>query len=75
MKTRRDYTEAVSAVFNSEIQSDHFGNNQTLSIEGSSLEFHDANGIRLEVHSHFANNSQNAASTHAHMDVLIRYII
>jgi hypothetical protein len=76
VKTRRDYAEAVSAVFNSEIQSDHFGNNRSLSIEGSLIEFHDENGIRLEVHSHFADKSdQNAASTHAHMDVLIRYLI
>jgi hypothetical protein len=68
VKTRRDYAEAVSAVFNYEIQSQHFG--------GSSIEFHDENGIRLEVHSHFADKSdQNAASTHAHMDVLIRYLI
>jgi hypothetical protein len=63
-------------VFNYEIQSQHFGNNRSLSIEGSSIEFHDENGIRLEVHSHFADKSdQNVASTHAHMDVLIRYPI
>jgi hypothetical protein len=54
-------------------QSDHFGNNQSLSIEGSSVEFHDDNGILLEVHSHFADKSdQNAALTHAHMDVLMK---
>jgi hypothetical protein len=76
VKTRRDYAEAVSAVFNYEIQSQHFGNNRSLSMEGTSIEFHDKNGIRLEVYSHFADKSdQNAASTHAHMDVLIRYLI
>jgi hypothetical protein len=76
VKTRRDYAEAISAVFNFEIQSDHFGNNRSLSIEGSSVEFHNDNGIRLEVHFHFADKSdQNVASTHAHMDVLIKQLM
>jgi hypothetical protein len=39
VKTKRDYAERLSAKFNMEIQSDHFGNGRSLSIEGSSVEF------------------------------------
>jgi hypothetical protein len=69
---RRDYAEAISDVYSFKIQSDHFRNNQSVSIEGSSVEFHDENGIQLEVHSHFADKSDQ---THAHMDVLIKQLM
>ena len=37
----RDYTERLSAHFNLEIQSDHFGNGMSLSIEGYNIKFVD----------------------------------
>lgn len=77
IRTRRDYAEAITALFNWQIQSDHFGNNRTLSIEGSGVEFHTADGkTRLETHSHFSDDSdQNAATTHAHMCKLITKLL
>jgi hypothetical protein len=73
------------AKFNMEIQSDHFGNGHTLSIEGSSVEFYSRrevktyaaitaalHAIQMEFHSHFSDKSrQDAASTTAHMIILI----
>jgi hypothetical protein len=40
VKTKRDYAERLLAKFSMKIQSDHFGNERTLSIEGSSVEFY-----------------------------------
>jgi hypothetical protein len=72
-----------------EIQSAHFGNNRSLSIEGvgvlvftkASIEkFAESNDPALlqslmDFHSHFADFSQqDAASTHAHMEVLIKHL-
>jgi hypothetical protein len=39
VKTKRDCAERLLATFNMEIQSDHFGNGRSLSIEGSSVKF------------------------------------
>ena len=39
--TERDYAEGLKAEFDKEIQSEAFGYNRTLSIEGSSWEYHD----------------------------------
>jgi hypothetical protein len=75
VKTKRDYAERLSAKFNMEIQSDHFGNGRSLSIEGSSAELfprQDVKRIEMEFHSHFSDKSrQDAATTSAHMTVLI----
>jgi hypothetical protein len=72
----------LSATFNLEIQSEHFGNGRSLSIEGSTVETHEILGdnvekrTRLQFHSHFSNNSrQDAATTTAHMTVLIDALI
>jgi hypothetical protein len=45
VNTRRDYAERLSAKFNLEIQSDHFGNGRSLSMEGSSVELFSAAAI------------------------------
>ena len=37
-----DYTERLSAHFNLEIQSDHFGNGRSISIEGCNIELVDS---------------------------------
>jgi hypothetical protein len=86
VKTRRYYAERLSAAFDLEIQSEHFGNGRLLSMEGSSVEFHLADLLReykagnLEVEeleqqfefiSHFSDVSrQDSTTTNAHMDVL-----
>jgi hypothetical protein len=58
VKTKRDYgAERLLAKFKVEIQSDHFGNGRTLSIEGSSVELYS----RLEVETYAAMT----ASSHA----------
>ena len=71
--TRRDYADRLVAAFELEIQSGHFGDNVTLSMEGCSVEFHKGDGeIKMHFHFHFADKSpQNANSTNAHMEVMI----
>jgi hypothetical protein len=89
--TRRDYAERLNAKFNLEIQSDHFGNDRDLSIEGVSVHLHtlesltayaetheiwNLNEPRMEFHSHFSDNSkQDAATTHEHMDRLVNLLL
>jgi hypothetical protein len=87
--TRRDYAERLNAKFNLEIQSDHFGNDRDLSIEGVSVHMHELESLvsyleaqdvstlvqRMEFHSHFSDNSkQDAATTHEHMDHLVNLL-
>jgi hypothetical protein len=45
-QTRQDYVERLSAALDLEIQSNHFGNSQVLSMESSSVEFHIAYLLR-----------------------------
>ena len=83
IKSRRDYAERLVAVFAEEIQSEHFGGNTSLSIEGFALEYYpedNNNGnepvTKGEFHSFLSNESdQNAATTTAHMYELIKYLI
>lgn len=73
VRCRRDYAERLSAVFDEEIQSEHFGNSRSLSIEGSSVEAHATMGTtpQMTFHSHFSDGSrQDAAATHEHMKCL-----
>ena len=65
----RDYAEHLSVHFNLEIQSDHFGNGRSLSIECCNIQYidedHEENS---ELHSHLLDDSrQDASITHAHM--------
>ena len=65
----RDYAERMSANFNLEIQSEHFGNGRSLSIEGCMIYIvnQNMNGY-MEFHSYFSDDSrQDASTTHAHM--------
>ena len=82
IKTHCDYAEHLTARFNLEIQSSHFGNNGSLLIEGCTVEHHDVNdtdemvgdgeNTKLVFHLHFADESaQNAATTNAHMCVIL----
>ena len=50
--------------FNLEIQSDHFGNGRSLSIEGCMIDIVDQelNGC-MEFHSHFSDDSRQYSST------------
>ena len=75
--TRRDYADKLIAEFDLEIQSTHFGDSVTLSMEGCSVEFIDGNGnVKMHFHFHFADKSpQNAASTNQHMDVMMTELI
>ena len=65
----RDYVERLSIHFNLEIQSDHFGNGRSLSIEGNNIQYIDEDDEEhSEFHSHLSNDSrQDASTTHAHM--------
>jgi hypothetical protein len=87
--TRRDYADRLTAKFNLEAQSDHFGNDRDLSIEGSAVEFHTVSSLeeyqqsldfskleqRKEMHSHFSDNSkQDAPTTYEHMEVLVNHL-
>jgi hypothetical protein len=78
IKTIRDYTERLNAAFDQEIQSEHFGNSRSLSIEGCAVEMV-VNVLegesKLEFHSHFSDESrQDACMTMAHMEVLIEHL-
>jgi hypothetical protein len=78
IKTIRDYTERLNAAFDQEIQSEHFGNSRSLSIEGCAVEMV-VNVLegesKLEFHSHFSDESrQDACTTMAHMEVLIKHL-
>ena len=71
--SERDYAERLTKELDAEIQSDHFGDNQTLSIEGVTLQLHnklyDGNPnkieskYRLDFHSHLADFSKQDAAT------------
>ena len=69
----RDYAERLSAHFNLEIQSDHFGNGRSLSIEGNNLQYIDEDHEEhSEFHSHLSDDSrQDASTTHAHMTSML----
>ena len=84
--TERDYAEGMKCEFDQEIQSEAFGYNRTLSIEGSSCEYHvqdpdnDTGNtetcIKMDFHSHFSDSSkQNAATTYEHMKTSITHMI
>jgi hypothetical protein len=79
IKTHRDYAERLLAIFDLEIQSSHFGNGRSLSMEGSSVETYLKEEIdlylsgeipstadmtrKLEFHSHFSDCSRQDCST------------
>ena len=80
MFSERDYAERLVKQLDGEIQSDHFGDNPTLSIEGCTLQYHKylpsstnttkehESFIAFDFHSHFADFSrQDAATTFEHM--------
>ena len=62
--TVRNYAERLSAHFDLEIQSDHFGNGRSLPIKGCSVELSMNNSTScLKFHSHFSDDSRQDAST------------
>ena len=65
----RDYAERLSAHFNLEVQSDHFGNGRSLSIEGNNLQYiDDDHNEHSEFQSHLSVYSrQDASTTNAHI--------
>ena len=76
-----DYAERLQKELNGEIQSDHFGENSTLSIEGCTLQYHqpqpdtnkEVNPLNpvMDFHSHMSDYSrQDAATTFEHMCVM-----
>ena len=81
--TKRDYADRLQTAFSMEIQSDHFGKQRSLSMEGSTIEYHltnlkvQSNNLRnkmttTEFHSHLADEStQDSATTHEHMKEMI----
>jgi hypothetical protein len=91
IKTHRNYAERLLAIFDLEIQSSHFGNGRSLSMEGSSVETYLKEEIdlyesgqiltsavtrKLEFHSHFSDCSrQDSSTTHEHMSALFRHLM
>ena len=71
--TVRDYSERLSDHFDLEIQSDHFGNERSPSIEGCSVDVSMNSSIsRLQFHLHFSDDTRQYASiTNAHMMKMI----
>ena len=68
---RRDYAERLAGLFDMELQQSHFGTTCSVSMEGCRIEYMNEGEISMEFHTHLADKSdQNAASTHAHMEVL-----
>ena len=68
VKTIRDYAERLKFELNQEIQSEHFGNSRTLSIEGCSCRYMKDDVCYMEMHSHFSDDKrQDSRTTHRHM--------
>ena len=69
----RDYAGRLSTHFNLEVQSNHFGNSRSLSIEGNNLQYIDEDHEKnSEFHSHPSDDSrQDASTTHAHMTSML----
>ena len=60
----RDYAERLSTYFNLEIQSDHFGNGRSLSIECCNIQYIDEDHEEhSELHYHLLNDSRQNAPT------------
>jgi hypothetical protein len=90
IKTIRDYAERLLAKFNLEVQSSHFGNGRSLSMEGSTALFYLIEEIEkyqrgekrledirpiMQSHSHFSDDSrQDASTTFEHTSKLIEYL-
>ena len=56
----RDYVEHLSAHFNLEVQSYHFGNGRSLSIEGCNIQYIDGDHEdHSEFHSHLSDEVKN----------------
>ena len=74
---RRDYADRLIGKFDMEIQSTHFGDSITLSMEGYSVEFNTPEGvIKMNFHFHFADKSpQNASSTNTHMEAMFEKLL
>ena len=69
----RDYAGPLSAHFNLEVQSYHFGNGRSLSIEGCNIQYIDGDH---EEHSKFyyhlsGDSRQDTSTIHAHMISLL----
>ncbi len=79
IKVRRDYTDRLVAEFAKEIQTEHFGGNQTLSMEGIAMEYVETSNdlieekaVKGEFHSFLSDESdQGAATTAAHTERFI----
>ena len=80
---KRDYSEALKAESEMEINSDAFGFNKSISIEGSTCEYHNKyqnyernqGNMKMDFHSKFSDNSdQNAATTLENMKNFIHWI-
>ena len=65
----RDYAERTSTNFNLQIQSEHFGNRRSLSIEEYIIYVVDQDlNSNMEFHSHLSDDSrQDSSTTHAHI--------
>ena len=78
--TERNYAEALKAEFGIEIQSEVFGFDCTIYIEGSNCEYHDKylncvsneGNVKMNLHSHISDDSDhNVATIFEHMKIFI----
>ena len=81
--TERDYAESLKSKFGMEIQSEAFGFNRNLSIEGSTCEYHNKQhndeinegNMKIDFHSKFQMTSaKNAATTFENMKKFIHWM-
>ena len=74
-----DFTECLSVKHNEEIQSSHFGQGCTVSIEGYTCHYRDPDDgskLILDFHSYLSDNkTQNAATVQNHMEKLLEFLI
>jgi hypothetical protein len=83
IKVQCDFADRLVAAFLTEIQSEHFGGNQTLSMEGLAMEYIDASSILNEqkslkgqFHSFLSDDSdQGAATTAAHTEKFLKLLL
>ena len=72
-----DFTEAITLVHQGEIQSNHFGGNATVSIEGYTAHYLDpvSQETKFDFHSYLSDDKTQIASTvHCHMTKLVNFL-
>ena len=76
---QHDFTEALGIKHNNEIQSSHFGNGLTVSIEGYTCHYRSTGAdspLKCDFHSYMSDDgTQNSATVYAHMTELLKFLV